>query len=68
MGFWSTVGDIAKGMAAKAAELPQEINELAEKYRREDDDFLKNKYRNGSAVQKIAAAKILKERGYLSQD
>jgi hypothetical protein len=41
MGFWSTVGDIAKGAADTMATRAKEAEVLAEDYRREDDDYLK---------------------------
>lgn len=67
MGFWSTVGGIAKGAADQMAATSQEAAALAEDYRREDDDFLKKKLKNGGVAQKLAASKILKERGYGNQ-
>ena len=64
MGFWSTVGNIAKGAADKMAATSQEAEVLGEDYRREDDDYLKRKLKNGSMAQKLAATRVLKERGY----
>jgi hypothetical protein len=67
MGFWSAVGSAAKGAVDKMAEMNEKANELAEEYREKSDDFLKEKYRNGSIVQKMASSKVLKERGYGNQ-
>lgn len=64
MSFWSTVGSVAKGAVDKMAETTEKANELAEDYREKSDDFLKDKLKNGSIVQKMASSKILKERGY----
>lgn len=60
MGFWSTVGGIAKGAADQMAATSQEAAALAEDYRREDDDFLKKKLKNGGVAQKLAASKFSK--------
>jgi hypothetical protein len=68
MGFWSTVGDIAKGAADTMATRAKEAEVLAEDYRREDDDYLKRKLKNGGMAEKMAAAKVLKERGYGNQN
>ena len=68
MGFWSTLGNAAKGAADRMAVASQEANVLAEEYRREDDEYLKRKLKNGNFTQKMAATKVLKERGYGSQD
>jgi hypothetical protein len=68
MGFWSTVGNIAKGAVDQMAATSQEAEALAEDYRREDDDYLKRKLKSGSMAQKIAASKVLKERGYGNQN
>ena len=67
MGFWDTVGGMAKGAVASMEKTQAEANALAEDYRNEDDDFLKRKLKSGSTAQKFAAAKVLKERGYGSQ-
>lgn len=68
MGFWSTVGNLAKGAMDQMETTRHEADALAEDYRREDDDFLKRKLKNGSMAQKMAATKILKERGYGSHE
>lgn len=64
MGFWSTVGKLAKGAADKMDTASLEVTALAEGFRHEDDDFLKDKLKRGSSTQKLAATKVLKERGY----
>lgn len=67
MGFWSTVGNIAQGAGDRIAATAQEAEALAEDYRREDDDYLKRKLKGSNVAQKLAASKVLKERGYGSQ-
>lgn len=64
MGFWSSVGSATKELGEKVKETTTEANALAEDYRRENDEWLKNKLKNGNFTQKMAATKILKERGY----
>lgn len=68
MGFWSTVGSVAKGAAEKMNETTQKALELAEDYRNENDEFLKRKLKDGNMAEKMAASKILKERGYGNQN
>lgn len=63
MSFWSKVGDALKGAAGQAWDVLEEAKELAVEYRGKDDDFLRHKTRSGTASQKMAAAKVLKERG-----
>ncbi|WP_374491750.1 hypothetical protein [Brachymonas sp.] len=67
MGFWSSVGNVAKSVAGRVEAAGQEANVIAEDYRQEDDDYLKRKLRSGKATEKMAAAKVLKERGYGNQ-
>jgi hypothetical protein len=67
MGFWDNVGKAAVAVGKGIADTGREANELAEGYRSESDDFLKGKFRNGTMAQKMAAGKILKERGYGNQ-
>lgn len=64
MGFWSSVGSVVKGAAENIAATSQEAKVIAEGYRSEDDDYLKRKLKNGRAAEKLAAAQVLKERGY----
>ena len=47
MGFWDTVGGMAKGAVASMEKTQAEANALAEDYRNEDDDFLKRKLKSG---------------------
>lgn len=64
MGFWSTVGGLAKGAADSMAVTAAKAEVLAEEYREEDTDYLKRKVKDSrSMVEKMAAAKVLKERG-----
>jgi hypothetical protein len=67
MGFWDSVGKAAVAVGKGIADTSREAHELADEYRSESDDFLKNKFRNGTVAQKMAAGKILKERGYGNQ-
>ncbi|TXH96583.1 MAG: hypothetical protein E6Q75_07075 [Rheinheimera sp.] len=64
MGFWSSVGSIAKGAVDSLAEASKEAEGLTADYRRENDDYLKRKVQSGRMAEKMAATKILKERGY----
>lgn len=68
MGFWDSVGNAAKGAINSLEEHNAEVKELANRYQREDFDFLKEKFKFGSATQKIAACQVLKERGYDGSD
>ena len=64
MGFWDSVGNAAKGAVNALESHNAEIQELRERFEREDDDFLKGKIRSGSTEQKDAAGYVLKGRGY----
>ena len=64
MGFWDTVGNLAKGTANAVVETLKEIKELTEEYYDEDDDYLIKKLKRGTMQQRVAAGKVLKERGY----
>ncbi|MEI6745188.1 MAG: hypothetical protein WCL34_04450 [Methylococcaceae bacterium] len=64
MGFWDSVGNAAKGAIDTIERNNADAEELIGRYQREDDDFLKEKLRSGNYAQKIAATKLLKERGY----
>jgi hypothetical protein len=62
------VGSITKGASEKIATTAQEANALVEDYRGEDDDYLKRKFKGNNMAQKIAASRVLKERGYGNQN
>ena len=64
MSFWSTVGSVAAGAAKKAGETVREVEALANDYRSESTEFLQQKLNRGTSVQKLAASKVLKERGF----
>ena len=64
MGFWSTVGDVASGVGDAVKKHADKVNALKETYRDEDVEFLRKKVSSGSSVQKLAAAGVLKEKGY----
>lgn len=68
MGIFSTIGNLIIQAGNNASKLHQEIKVYTEDYRNESDEFLKKKLKNGYGAQKYAAANVLKERGYVSQN
>ena len=64
MGFWGTLGKAASAVGNAAKDHFEKVNSLAEDYEHESDDYVKRKFQNGSATEKMAAAKVLKARGY----
>jgi len=64
MGFWSAVGNMAQNAMQKTREANEEADVLADDYRGEDDDFLKRKLQSGRVAERLAATRVLKERGY----
>jgi hypothetical protein len=64
MGFWNTLGNIAKGFAEIVAEKAEEVNEKVAEFKNKSDERLMIFYVKGNAIEKIAAAKVLKSRGY----
>lgn len=69
MGFFDSLGDaLGKGAAYavnSVMEKEKKIERYVERYQRYDDEFLIRKYKNPSCTEeKIAVAKLLKERGY----
>lgn len=67
IGFWDVTSKLAKGAMDIVEKTNMETNALVEDYRSKDDDSLKRKFKSGSMVEKFAASKVLKERGYGSQ-
>jgi len=64
MGFWDSVGKAAAGVGSAIAENDRKVSEYAESYQSESDDYLKRKLKGGNMAEKMAATKVLKERGY----
>lgn len=62
MGFWDSVGQVAKGAMNQVEAFNAEVNELSSSYSSRDDDYLKRKIQTGTTAEKAAAAKILKTR------
>ena len=63
MGFWDKVGSVAKGAMNSIEAHNAEVHELTGRFRDEDESWLRRKLTNGSTAEKMAAAKVLKERG-----
>lgn len=59
MGFWDTIGDLAKEALSEGAELI----ELEQEYKRMDSYELKIIVLRGSATEKAVALKVLNDRG-----
>ena len=66
MGFWDTLGNIAKNGMNKMNECNMEIKAKAELLESKSDEELKSIMRSSwaSYADKAAAAKVLKQRGY----
>ena len=64
MGFWDSVGNVAKGAMSQIETFNVEVKQLTEEYASESEEFLKRKFKSGSAAQKAAAAKVFKSRGF----
>ena len=70
MGFWLTIGSVAKGLGQEAInELKNtndKVNDYAEEFRNGTDDQLEIIMRHGKTPEeKAAARKVLRERGRL---
>lgn len=65
MGFWDTVQAGLKSMANTMQETAMKVQALAEEYENRDDEWLKKKLKRSSdSAERMAAAKVLKARGY----
>lgn len=64
MSFWLSIKNIATKLGNKAQSFNQELHAHMEDFRERDDEFLKRKVQKSSGAEKMAAYKILKERGY----
>jgi len=67
MGFWNVVGDIGKGLLNEVKETGAKANSLKDEYQDYSDERLKRLVKDGSTAEKMAAASVLKQRGYGSQ-
>lgn len=65
MGFFSLVGSIVKDTVKGVSEKNKKAIAIADEYRGKDDAFLRNKYKSGRIEEKMAAGKVLKEKGEL---
>lgn len=68
MGIFSAIGNLIIQAGNSYSKLNQEIEVYMEDYRNESDEFLKKKLKNSNVAKKIAASRVLKERGYGSQN
>ena len=66
MGFFSTLGSVAKSASDAVQKHNEAVREKAEEYEYKDEDYLKNKFQRGTTVEKMAASKVLKARAYSS--
>lgn len=64
MSIFSAIASIIKNLGDKANKFNQEVLAYTEEYANESDEYLKRKVKNGYKAQKIAAARLLKERGH----
>lgn len=64
MSFWSSVKNIATKLSDKAQNFTQELNAHKDNFRNKDNEYLVQKAKKSSGVEKMAAIQILKERGY----
>ena len=70
MGFFDTVGDIAKGVAQGMIEEGNEMKEIKQKFDNYSDDKLADICENdsflggSSSIEKLIAKKILQDRGH----
>ncbi|QDA56454.1 hypothetical protein [Thermomonas aquatica] len=64
MGFWSTVGKVARAGVEHANKMNQDAKNNVQKYEQEDDGYVKEKFKSGTTTEKMAAARVLKSRGY----
>lgn len=70
--FLKKAGELAletgKALGKSAMKQAQEIQELKEELQYESDDRLKYFVKHGSWKKKVAAASLLRERGYTKED
>lgn len=68
MGIFSAIRNLIIQAGDSYSKINQEIEVYMEDYRNESDEFLKKKLKNGYGAKKTAASRVLKERGYGSQN
>jgi hypothetical protein len=68
MGFWNAVGKIANEGLEKARETGAEAQDKYSKYDRLSDEQLLRRWKSGNMTDRMAAGKLLKERGYGPKD
>lgn len=66
MGFFDTLGKAVAAGSAKLKETQEETNRIYEEYQTKSDSALRSLARGGSIARRMAAMKVLKERGYTS--
>lgn len=64
MGFWDTAKDITKGLGKGFSEQANKAKDLADEWQHKDRAFIVNKYKNGNAIEKVAANKVAKDKGW----
>lgn len=67
MGFFDIVKNIASEVTKTAQKTNEERKRKEEKFFSLNDEELKEKFRKGNATDKMAASKLLKERGYTNK-
>ena len=66
MGFLSSLGKGVGGVAKGVVDKVQEAKTLADEWSHKDKAFIHNKYKNGTAVERMAAGKVAKDNGWKS--
>lgn len=64
MSFWSTIGNVAKDAGRSVAQTTQQAQDYIIEWQDKDDSFLMRKGASGTMAEKMAANKILRDRGY----
>lgn len=68
MGFFETLGNIIVKAEQKAGEFNQGVRGQSENYQRYDDETLMRISKSSNFTNRMAAANILKERGYILEN
>ena len=64
MGFWDTVGKVAKAGVEHAKDYTDDFRMYKERFEDESDDELRRIYDKSSGAKKSAAGAVLRDRGY----
>lgn len=67
MGFWDIAKTVGKGAGALGKGVLnscQQAKDLSEQWAHKDRAFILDKYRNGNAIEKMAAGKVAKDNGW----